>query len=271
MGDAESPPGNRWPYAAGARRPARRRAGRPAARRARVRARRNVRDPGNAGTVIRGADAAGADASSWSATRASTCYNRKVVRSTVGSLWHLPIVRRRPIQTILGALRAQGIRLLAADGAGHDPAPDARPGRDPHAWVMGNEAWGLRGAGARRLRRGGPRADLRARRVAQPRHGGDPVSLRIRGGEAPAGLSALNGTSRSNTPAGSDAWLSFAPWAPVVTTASCRPRLCHRPPQRPSTRSASCSRWARRRHRGRHHQFRQPGGLPHPRRAPPRS
>ena len=50
----------------------------------------NVRDPGNAGTVIRGADAAGARAVVL--TDASVdLYNPKVVRSTAGSLWHLPI------------------------------------------------------------------------------------------------------------------------------------------------------------------------------------
>ena len=53
----------------------------------------NVRDPGNAGTVIRGADAAGADAVIVSDASVDV-YNSKVVRSTVGSLWHLPLVRR---------------------------------------------------------------------------------------------------------------------------------------------------------------------------------
>ena len=53
----------------------------------------NVRDPGNAGTVVRGADAAGADAVIVSDASVDV-YNSKVVRSTAGSLWHLPVVRR---------------------------------------------------------------------------------------------------------------------------------------------------------------------------------
>ena len=49
----------------------------------------NIRDPGNAGTVLRTADAAGADAVIFSANSVDV-YNPKVVRSTTGSLFHLP-------------------------------------------------------------------------------------------------------------------------------------------------------------------------------------
>ncbi|EWT01198.1 RNA methyltransferase [Intrasporangium oryzae NRRL B-24470] len=101
----------------------------------------NVRDPGNAGTVIRGADAAGADAVIVSDASVDV-YNNKVVRSTVGSLWHLPIATGVPVPVILSALRERGITLLAADGAGQTLLHDVDLGR-PHAWVMGNEAWGL--------------------------------------------------------------------------------------------------------------------------------
>jgi TrmH family RNA methyltransferase len=101
----------------------------------------NVRDPGNAGTVIRGADAAGADAVLVSDASVDI-YNPKVVRSTAGSLFHLPLVTGVPIPQLLEAVRGAGVRLLAADGSGttmlHDV--DLLP---PHAWVMGNEAWGL--------------------------------------------------------------------------------------------------------------------------------
>jgi TrmH family RNA methyltransferase len=107
----------------------------------------NVRDPGNAGTVIRGADAAGADAVLLSDSSVDI-YNPKVVRSTVGSLFHLPIVTGVPIALLLDRVRAAGLALLAADGAGDRLLGDL--GSDttnllagPHAWVMGNEAWGL--------------------------------------------------------------------------------------------------------------------------------
>jgi TrmH family RNA methyltransferase len=101
----------------------------------------NVRDPGNAGTVIRGADAAGADAVIVSDASVDV-YNSKVVRSTVGSLWHVPISVGGAVPDILRALRERGVRLLAADGAGTTLLHDADLSGS-HAWVMGNEAWGL--------------------------------------------------------------------------------------------------------------------------------
>ena len=52
----------------------------------------SVRDPGNAGTVMRSADAAGADAVVFSATSVDV-YNPKTVRASAGSLFHLPVVR----------------------------------------------------------------------------------------------------------------------------------------------------------------------------------
>jgi RNA methyltransferase, TrmH family len=101
----------------------------------------HVRDPGNAGTVIRGADAAGADLVVVSEASVDVLAP-KVVRSTAGSLWHLPIVMDVPVTTILDSLRDKGIRLLAADGAGQTLLHDVDL-HGPHAWVMGNEAWGL--------------------------------------------------------------------------------------------------------------------------------
>jgi rRNA methylases len=101
----------------------------------------NVRDPGNAGTVIRGADAAGADAVLLSDSSVDI-YNPKVVRSTVGSMFHLPIVTGVPIAILLDRVREAGLALLAADGSGGTLLGDVDLSR-PHAWVMGNEAWGL--------------------------------------------------------------------------------------------------------------------------------
>jgi len=101
----------------------------------------NVRDPGNAGTVIRGADAAGADAVLLSDSSVDI-YNPKVVRSSVGSLFHLPIVTGVPVAALLERVRAAGLILLAADGAGQTLLDDVDL-TGSHAWVMGNEAWGL--------------------------------------------------------------------------------------------------------------------------------
>jgi TrmH family RNA methyltransferase len=102
----------------------------------------NVRDPGNAGTVIRAADAAGADAVLVSADSVDV-HSAKVVRSTAGSTFHLPVVTGLPVEATLDALSAHGIRTLAADGTGDVALGDADLAT-PHAWVMGNEAWGLR-------------------------------------------------------------------------------------------------------------------------------
>lgn len=101
----------------------------------------HVRDPGNLGTVIRAADAMGADAVLVSESSVDVTAP-KVVRSTAGSVFHLPIVRELPIEATLDRLRDAGVRTLAADGHGTDLLPDVDLG-GVHCWVMGNEAWGL--------------------------------------------------------------------------------------------------------------------------------
>lgn len=101
----------------------------------------HVRDPGNAGTVIRSADAAGARAVILSDASVDL-YNPKVVRSTAGSLWHLPVALGGEVAELIAACHAHGRRVLAADGAGSTLLPDADLA-GAHAWLMGNEAWGL--------------------------------------------------------------------------------------------------------------------------------
>lgn len=104
-----------------------------------------VRDPGNAGTVLRAADAAGAGAVVL--TEASVDpYNGKCVRASAGSLFHLPVVTGVPVEDAVAGLRAAGLRVLAADGAGQrdlDDATDSGELAQPTAWLFGNEAWGL--------------------------------------------------------------------------------------------------------------------------------
>ncbi|WP_329397301.1 RNA methyltransferase [Streptomyces melanogenes] len=105
----------------------------------------HVRDPGNAGTVLRCADAAGADAVVL--TDASVdLYNPKSVRASVGSLFHLPVAVGVPVEQAVQGLRDAGVRILAADGAGEDDLDDeldAGTMGGPTAWIFGNEAWGL--------------------------------------------------------------------------------------------------------------------------------
>jgi TrmH family RNA methyltransferase len=102
-----------------------------------------VRDPGNAGTVIRCADAFGADAVILSSDSVEV-YNPKTVRASVGSIFHLPIVVGVDLAEAIEACRRAGMQILATDGAaGTDLTDlDAELSR-PTAWVMGNESWGL--------------------------------------------------------------------------------------------------------------------------------
>ncbi|HEX2705474.1 MAG TPA: RNA methyltransferase, partial [Candidatus Lustribacter sp.] len=69
-------------------------------------------------------------------------YNPRVVRASAGSVFHVPIVTGLPVETILGEMRHAGLRLFAADGAAAESLDDADL-TSAHAWVMGNEAWGL--------------------------------------------------------------------------------------------------------------------------------
>ncbi len=110
-----------------------------------------VRDPGNAGTVLRAADAAGAEAVVL--TDASVeVHNPKCVRASAGSLFHVPVSTGTALPAVVEGLRAAGLRVYAADGHGDvdlddlaDRAAQGEPGglAGPLAWVFGNEAWGL--------------------------------------------------------------------------------------------------------------------------------
>lgn len=103
-----------------------------------------VRDPGNAGTIIRTADAAGADGVVLS-TSSVDPLSGKCVRSSAGSLFHLPVVVGAPV-SVLDELRAAGLTVLAADGRGDlDLVEAAGQGllAQPTAWVVGNEAHGV--------------------------------------------------------------------------------------------------------------------------------
>jgi TrmH family RNA methyltransferase len=103
-----------------------------------------VRDPGNLGTIVRAADAAGADAVVLTG-RAVDLYNPKVVRATTGSLFHLPVAVGAELPDVLGRARAAGLQTLAADVKGDDLLALRADGAlaAPTAWIFGNEARGL--------------------------------------------------------------------------------------------------------------------------------
>ncbi|HEU5222872.1 MAG TPA: RNA methyltransferase [Candidatus Lumbricidophila sp.] len=103
-----------------------------------------VRDPGNLGTIIRAADAAGADAVVLTG-RAVDLYNPKVVRSSTGSIFHLPVAVDADLEDVITRARAAGLSVLAADVKGGDLLAARTAGQldAPTAWVFGNEARGL--------------------------------------------------------------------------------------------------------------------------------
>jgi TrmH family RNA methyltransferase len=118
----------------------------------------DVRDPGNAGSIIRAADAAGADAVVFAGESVDPL-NPKAVRATVGSLFHLPVIVDRDLIGVVAALRERHVNLLAADGGGDTDLFDADLAQ-PTAWLFGNEARGL-----------GTSADVADLRVAIPIYG----------------------------------------------------------------------------------------------------
>jgi RNA methyltransferase, TrmH family len=101
-----------------------------------------VRDPGNAGAVLRSADASGASAVVFS-TSSVDVYNSKTVRASAGSLFHLPVVREAAAPEAVAALRDRGARIMAAAADGERSLYDVDL-TGPVAVLFGNEAWGLR-------------------------------------------------------------------------------------------------------------------------------
>src|SRR5690606_14921112 len=104
----------------------------------------DIRDPGNAGSVLRCADAAGAEGVVFMGDTVDP-YNPKAVRSSVGSLFHLDVVIETDPAATIERLRAAGLHIVAADGSA-DLDLDTADGEGvlgrPTAWLFGNEAWG---------------------------------------------------------------------------------------------------------------------------------
>lgn len=100
-----------------------------------------VRDPGNAGSVIRVSDAAGA-AGVVMSNDSVDLFNPKVVRASVGSIFHLPIATGQDLADTIAEARSAGMQVLAADAGGvslYDEVELAKP----TLWIFGNEAWGI--------------------------------------------------------------------------------------------------------------------------------
>lgn len=111
-----------------------------------------IQDPGNLGTLIRIADAAGADAVLLGNGCADVT-SPKVVRASVGSVFHLPSITNVTAQECFEWAHARGMRVVGADGRGSIDLFAAADGMEPVdlaapiAWVFGNEAHGLQEVG----------------------------------------------------------------------------------------------------------------------------
>ena len=136
-----------------------------------------VRDPGNLGTIIRAADAAGADAVILTG-RTVDPYNPKVVRATTGSLFHLPIAVGVDLANAVERAHAAGVRVVAADvGRRGLPRGPVASGRAHRVAVRQRGARPRRGVARARRPLAAP-ADLRQRGVAEPGDGGERVPVR---------------------------------------------------------------------------------------------
>ena len=101
----------------------------------------NLQDPGNLGTILRTAEAAGATGILLSGDCADL-YNPKVIRSTMGSVFRVPFAYTDDLHRELAALKSAGIRLYAA----HLKGSTDMYGEDysgPCAFLIGNESKGL--------------------------------------------------------------------------------------------------------------------------------
>jgi RNA methyltransferase, TrmH family len=104
-----------------------------------------IADPGNAGTVIRTADAAGADAVVVTSGSVDV-WSGKCVRSSAGSVLHLPIVTEVSVADTVAQARADGCLVFATAADGADSLDELIASgvlAAPTAWVFGNEAHGV--------------------------------------------------------------------------------------------------------------------------------
>jgi len=100
-----------------------------------------ARDPGNAGTILRTADAAGAELVVFPDESVDP-FNPKCVRSSAGSVFHVDVVSGGGVPETLAALRDAGLRVVVTT-ADAGTLLDAADLSGPTAWVFGNEAWGM--------------------------------------------------------------------------------------------------------------------------------
>lgn len=100
-----------------------------------------IQDPGNMGTIIRTAAAAGVDVIYYTSGSVDP-YSQKVLRATAGTIFSLPIELIREPLTLIRNLKRQKMQLVAAD-AHSDQAYWSADYRQPTVLIIGNEAAGI--------------------------------------------------------------------------------------------------------------------------------
>jgi rRNA methylases len=103
-----------------------------------------VQDPGNVGNILRTADAAGVDAVVVT-SKSVDVFNPKVVRSTTGSIFHVPVVTGVELGDVMRAAKKADMQVFATDAGGEDLVSLRASGEltKPTVWLLGNEAKGL--------------------------------------------------------------------------------------------------------------------------------
>lgn len=129
----------------------------------------SLSDPGNAGTLIRSAEAFGASAVCFGPDAVEP-YNDKVVRASMGSLFRVPIVRYEEWAVFVAAARAAKLQIVAAEASGADVRAVTLPQRA--CLVVGQEHHGLAGL---------PREDIDTLVALPQRAGIDSLNAAIAG------------------------------------------------------------------------------------------
>jgi RNA methyltransferase, TrmH family len=129
----------------------------------------NLSDPGNAGTLIRSAEAFGASAVCFGPDAVDP-YNDKVVRASMGSLFRVPIVRYEEWAVFLDTARSAKLQIVAADAGGIDVRNITLPQRA--CLIIGQERHGLTGV---------PREDVDTLVALPQRAGIDSLNAAVAG------------------------------------------------------------------------------------------
>jgi len=101
----------------------------------------DIRDPGNLGSIIRTAHAAGA-AGLLLSPESADIYNPKVLRAAMGASFKLPMYRTEHQRQALSLMRELQLKIYVAAAQGRDIREASLDLHAPHLWVLGSEAEG---------------------------------------------------------------------------------------------------------------------------------